>query len=336
MYEGGGIGTVKKKGGEAPIKVFRLCVLGSPEVGKTSFCTLYNTNRTFSVYNHTRKPKFYCRDFSRRMLGYFKAEEEAEKERAEKQKARKKKSKPKRKKKKNQQATVVERYGVQMIDVPGEVHADVAPKTEEIKILTTTVPFDHTRPAGSEGNESTPLLSRTFSTNQNRLHDRVLPHAFMIIFDFNEENSFQKAKTIAEFIRDPMNNTEIFEKPIFFFGNKVDRTSSKEDNDRNWAHFTKDIRELASGKGSVDAASAIMLVHRGSVNRNQVYEASPAQSMSVEEYMDFCIQRMNVLGCYSTGEDEAKRGKKKARQQEEVEAPNSAASNEAWCNCILQ
>ena len=81
-------GTVKKRGGEAPIKVFRLCVLGSPEVGKTSFCTLYNTNRTFSVYNHTRKPKFYCRDFSRRMLGYFKTEEEMEKNRTDEAKGR--------------------------------------------------------------------------------------------------------------------------------------------------------------------------------------------------------------------------------------------------------
>lgn len=273
------------------------------------------------------------------MLGYFKCEEDAEKEKVADLQARKKKAKSKRKKKKNQEVKAVDRYGVQMIDVPGEIHADVAPKTEEIKILTTTVPYDHTRPAGADGNENTPLLSRTFSTNQNRLHDRVLPHAFMIIFDYNEENSFQKAKTIAEFIRDPNNNPEIYEKPIFFFGNKVDRTSSKEDSDRNWNHFTKEIRELSSGKGAVQGSASIMVVHRGSVNRNQAYESSPSESISIEEYMDVCIQRMNSAGCYSTGEDETKRGKKKARQQakeEEAEASRVSSSDEAWCNCVLQ
>ena len=67
----GGGSTVKKRSTQEPIKVFRIALLGSPEIGKTSFASLYNTNRVFDVYNHTRKPKFYCRDFSRRTLAFY-------------------------------------------------------------------------------------------------------------------------------------------------------------------------------------------------------------------------------------------------------------------------
>ena len=62
----------KKKKKVEPIKVFRFCILGSPEVGKTSLCTLYNSNHMFSVYKHTQRPKFFCRDFSRRMISLLK------------------------------------------------------------------------------------------------------------------------------------------------------------------------------------------------------------------------------------------------------------------------
>ena len=84
-----GTQTIVKKKKVQPIKVFRFCILGSPETGKTSLCTLYNTNRVFSVYKHTIKPKFFCRDFSKRMLNLLKHDPTAEGDDEEQEKKKK-------------------------------------------------------------------------------------------------------------------------------------------------------------------------------------------------------------------------------------------------------
>ena len=234
---------VKRKKVE-PIKVFRFCILGSPEVGKTSLCTLYNTNHMFSVYKHTTHPKFYCRDFSRRMISLLKEDpDERVVENGEEESATKKKKRRKKKGKKGGNK-LLDRYGVQMVDVPGEVHKDVAPNTKEINVLTNQKPNNHERTANEDTSETASLLANRFSDKQNRLHDVVLPHAFIIVFDVNEVRSFEKAVTIARFIRDEPNNVLLTNNPIFFFGNKTDATNSKEDMDRSWAHYQKQIKHL--------------------------------------------------------------------------------------------
>jgi hypothetical protein len=339
----GGGSTVKKRSTQEPIKVFRIALLGSPEIGKTSFASLYNTNRVFDVYNHTRKPKFYCRDFSRRTLAFYRRagdDNDEDKKKAKENAVTKKKSK-RRKNRNDGPVKTLDRYGVQMIDVPGEIHQDVAPKTEEVGLLTATIPSNFLKTASDEAGESAPLLTRTLISQQhNRLHDVILPHTFIICFDFNEENTFQKALTIAKFIRDETNNSELWSRPIFFFGNKVDRVSSKEDSDRNWQHFTKEVRNLNDSEKVGE-----MTVHRGSIKRNFVYENSLAETMTVEEYVDYCVQKLNEAGIYSTGEDEEKR-KKKDRQNasrlpesdsaSDGSSKSSATDTSCACNCIVQ
>ena len=88
-----------------------------------------------------------------------------------------------------------------MIDVPGEVHKDVAPNTEEIKILTNQKPTNHIATANDDNSETASLLVNRFTDKQNRLHDLVLPHAFVIVFDLNEVRSFESFNACALYPR---------------------------------------------------------------------------------------------------------------------------------------
>ena len=119
------------------------------------------------------------------------------------------------------------------------------------------------------------------------MHDVVLPHAFIIVFDVNEVRSFEKAVTIARFIRDEPNNVLLTNNPIFFFANKTDATNSKEDIDRSWAHYQKQIKHLIETVKT--DSKAITRINKGSIKLNQVHQDTTAITGSFwtfEEYID--------------------------------------------------
>ena len=337
-----GTQTVVKKKKVEPIKVFRFCILGSPETGKTSLCTLYNTNRVFSVYKHTVKPKFFCRDFSTRMLNLLKHDPVTNGDDEE----QKKKKKKKKKRGKKGSEKPLDRYGVQMVDVPGEVHKDVAPNTEEIKILTNQKPTNHITIANDDSSETASLLVNRFTDKQNRLHDLVLPHAFVIVFDLNEVRSFEKALTLARFIRDEPNNALVTNNPIFFFGNKMDSINSKEDLDRSWSYYQNGVRQFVESVKT--DSSSITRINKGTLKLNIVDNEEAVggnNKWTLEEYIDDCCKRLNKMKLYSTGDNELS---KKRRTQKVVSKDNgeeqgpsgtgSAAVDREFCAfcCSLQ
>ena len=340
----------KKKKKVEPIKVFRFCILGSPEVGKTSLCTLYNSNHMFSVYKHTQRPKFFCRDFSRRMISLLKEDPDervTQNDNDDEDTGSRKKKKKRKKRKKKGEGKILDRYGVQMIDVPGEVHKDVAPNTEEVKILTNRKPDNHATSANDDTSETASLLVNRFSDKQNRLHDCVLPHAFIIVFDANEVRSFDKAITIARFIRDEPNNPFLTSNPIFFLANKTDAANSKEDIDRSWAHYQRQVKHLIETVKT--DSKAITRINKASIKLNHVQneEGHAGTHWTIEEYIDNCVQRLNEIKKYSTGDNELtkKRRQKQAETGDDGDGGSSGGGTGskavddafcAFCGCVVQ
>ena len=142
----------------------------------------------------------------------------------------KKKDSSSQARKSNKSKNKLKKYGVQLVDIPGEIHQQLLPGTKEY----TAVESPHMPIHSSSSDETTALLQSGRNKNQrsvekNRLHDDTEPHAFIVLFDATDkQNSLEKAINIVNRIR-KRKDPELRDEPIIFLGNKMDRFPRSKD-----------------------------------------------------------------------------------------------------------
>ena len=267
-----------------PLKIFRFVLLGSPEVGKTCFCSMYTSHVFFEVYDHTMRAQFYMKSVRTSVLPTFipsaddlfflnlcedgGADGGAGGKKKKKKKGPKKGKKKKsgagktgggKKKKKKAGAT---RYGVQLQDVPGEINKYVDPCTFEGFALDMV--FDKTDPRAvsldpiAEVTEETPLRrmewsSRSAEVERNRLHDKTKPHAFIVMFDARHDVNQEKPQSLDKALLIVEELLEKFQDmpkppPIVLFGNKLDMFENVDTAKRLYRNHTEECRRRLNGK----------------------------------------------------------------------------------------
>ena len=136
----------------------------------------------------------------------------------------------------------------------------------------------------------------------------------------------------------------------FFFANKTDATNSKEDIDRSWAHYQKQIKHLIETVKT--DSKAITRINKGSIKLNQVHQDTAAVTGSFwtfEEYIDDCVHRLNEIKQYSTGDNELTQKRNKRRNNISDGGNNGDENNSggtgstavdeafcAFCGCNIQ
>lgn len=267
-----------------PLKIFRFVLLGSPEVGKTCFCSMFTSHVFFEVYDHTARAQFYMKSVRTSVLPTFipsaddlffmnmydddNAGDGAGGKKKKKKKAGKKVKKKKsgavkmgvgKKRKKKTGAT---RYGVQLQDVPGEINKYVDPCTFEGFALDMV--FDKTDPRAVsldlsiDATEETPLRrmersSRSTEVERNRLHDKTKPHAFIVMFDARHDVNPEKPQSLDKALLIVEELLEKFQDmpkppPIVLFGNKLDAFENADTAKRLYRNHTEECRRRLNGK----------------------------------------------------------------------------------------
>jgi GTPase SAR1 family protein len=328
------------------VKVFRLMILGSPEAGKTCLCSMFTSHIFFEVYEHTESPQFYMKSVRSDTVPTFDASEDLmelendeddlfqkysgnEKESEKKSRSirdgkNKKKDSSSQARKSNKSKNKLKKYGVQLVDIPGEIHQQLLPGTKEY----TAVESPHMPIHSSSSDETTALLQSGRNKNQrsvekNRLHDDTEPHAFIVLFDATDkQNSLEKAINIVNRIR-KRKDPELRDEPIIFLGNKMDRFPRSKDaknkvreNSKKLAPLMMKIKENRKSKGGSRKMKGGNDIYYGSVLRNEIWaDSKEDEVMTVDQLIHKLVIRCNSSGLGSKGVAYEKRQKKFNEQQ---------------------
>ena len=121
----------RKKKTKPQSKVFRITVLGRAEAGKTSLCMRVISNTVMKGYEHTTHSQIYHREIDTKTLPLLHSTTNSNNS-TDHPKHSHKKNKPAKKKKKNKKSKkILQTYGLQIEDVPGEISGGLENLTEE-------------------------------------------------------------------------------------------------------------------------------------------------------------------------------------------------------------
>jgi GTPase SAR1 family protein len=363
------------------LKVFRLMILGSPESGKTCLCSMITSHIFFEVYEHTENPQFYMKsvrsdtvpNFDRTDYledsgedGYDRYEESIKESGKKSSKSKKDGNKKDKKfgkgrsqlkeeqssKSKKFKHKQLKKYGIQLVDVPGEIHQQLLPGTKE----EWAVGLDRPLPIRSSGtDETTALLAsgRNKTKNnieKNRLHDAMQPHAFIVLFDATDkERSLQKATNIVNYIL-KNKHKPLKDEPIIFLGNKMDKFPRSKDartkvreNSKKFASILKTVlskRQIAGAKGGGNSKKNKhgSDVYYGSVMRNEVWAVEKEDTlMTLDQLIHNLILRCDTLGLGSKGQVYMKRQREldAAQARKDHDAQMFGGEEHSWCSCAI-
>ena len=345
------------------LKVFRVMVLGSPESGKTCLCSMLTSHIFFEVYEHTENLQFYMKSVRSESVPTFGASEDLMEmeldeddlfgrfgEEVSKDSGKKSKSKrdAKKDKKSNKPKEVkghrhkLKKYGIQLVDVPGEIHETLLSGTKEHNAVERHVQLQ----TGGQ-DENSPLLTgrnkSQRSVEKNRLHDDTEPHAFIVLFDATEkEISLKKAINIVKKIqrrKDP----PLKDEPILFFGNKMDKFPRSKDARAKVRENAKKLQPILSKmrteptKGSKKRSQDSNMYY-GSVMRNEVWaDSKEDEVMTLDQLLHNLILRCDNSGLGSKGSVYNKRQSelKAAQARKEHDAAFGGGEEHAWCSCAI-
>jgi len=352
------------------VKVFRLMILGSPEAGKTCLCSMFTSHVFFEVYEHTESPQFYMKSVRSDTVPNFDASEDLmeldeddlfqtfnnnrnSKDNGKKSKSKKDLGKSKKKEtegtnKKNRKSKhTLKKYGIQLVDVPGEIHQQLLPGTKEFNAVESTHMAIH-----SSADETTSLLQSGRNKNQrsvekNRLHDDTEPHAFIILFDATDkQNSLEKAINIVNRIR-KRKDPPLKDEPIIFLGNKMDKfprskdakTKVRENSKKLAPLMTKIKQRQQQARGGGRKNKGGNDIYYGSVLRNEIWSDSKEEDiMTLDQLIHKLVMRCDVSGLGSKGIAYEKRQQKFIEQkaQKDHDALMRGGEEHSWCACSIQ
>tara|TARA_B100000780_G_C21114507_1_gene450762 strand:- start:1729 stop:2679 length:951 start_codon:yes stop_codon:yes gene_type:complete len=252
------------------------------------------------------------------------------------------------KKKEHKKKHQIKKYGIQMVDVPGEIHQQLLPGTKEY----SAVGLDRPLPIRSSSNdETTALLSSgrnkvKNNLEKNRLHDSVEPHAYIVLFDATDkERSLQKATNIVNHILKHKHRA-LKDEPIIFLGNKMDKFPRSKDaktkvreNAKKFQDILKRVvnkRQNSGGKVSKKSKNGSDIYY-GSVMRNEVWAVEKEDEvMTIDELVHKLILRCDNVGLGSKGHVYMKRQRELDAANARKEHDISMGSDEhSWCSCAI-
>ena len=323
-----------KRGGKDRLKVFRLMLVGSPEVGKTCFCSVFAAHTFFEVYDHTFEVKYYLKDVRSDTLAtyekmpdhfsdiYLEDGDGARQKTATSHKSGEKGKKKRGKKKKN-----LSRYGIQLADVPGEIQTDLVPLSEEYEAIERLQPSPVTYSATHHDKTKAEQARGQHRVQKNRLYDITLPHGYIIMFDIQNDNSWAKAKYLLKHIRGKRDLS--ITQPLVLFGNKCDNLKSEEEFGKEMRSKEKEIKSFKLPKVNICF---------GSVKRNEIRWRE--EDLTIDQMIHKLVSEIHAVGGGSTGnEDMRKRKKQKDRDkrpEDDVTGNDDAEEGETesggWCS----